>query len=324
MVTVNGASVAAAAAAAPSHRHYRSQHLWRLLPYVGATSMLMQCAYLALFRVYERGHTALIGLPPPLDPIDCANDASNDKCGQSDQFAFQIVSGITFLVIGGWAFCEWHIVGVRRDGNGSWKNSSSTTAALANNSSSTVAAVGRLYGHHGAAQWITVINLGYQLWDFGISWTIPEYCTVIMMSHHAAAAVVAWSALYNDMLSYYALFFMGASEISSIWLVSLDVAKYFALRPGSLAQFFFQHVTGPVFVVTFVYYRVILWWPCSLQLLRDVRHVTVTTNQAAQLRGKSRTWILYLWLALNFPLGLLQLYWLSLILDEAKAVVAAL
>jgi len=306
MVTTNGvASSSSASAAARTTAPYKSKHQWRLLPYVGATVVVMHLAYLTLYHLYEHGHTARMGLPP-VDPVACANDASNDKCGKSDQFAFQIVSGATFLVIGGWAFREWHVPTAR-----SLKNTTPHTA------------LGRLYGHNEAAQWITVINLGYQLWDFGVSWTIPEYCTVIMMSHHTAAAVVAWSALYNDMLGYYALFFMGVSEISSIWLVSLDIGKYFALRPDSLAQFFFQHVTGPLFVVAFVYYRVILWWPCSLQLLRDVREM-MSTGKAAEVRGAGRNWILYLWLSLNFPLGLLQLYWLTLILEEAKTVVGAL
>ena len=180
--------------------------------------------------------------------------------------------------------------------------------------------MGRLYAHNEVAQWITVINLAYQIWDFAVSLTIPEYCTMIMMSHHAAAGIVAWSGIYNDMLSYYALFFMGISEVSSIWLVSLDIAKYFVLPPGSLWQLFFQHVTGPLFMGTFIFYRIILWWPCSFQLLRDVQEV-VSTGKAVEARGAGRVWILYLWLALNFPLGLLQLYWLTLILEEAKNVV---
>jgi len=104
--------------------------------------------------------------------------------------------------------------------------------------------------------------------------------------------------------------------------VSLDINKYFELQPGTLLQQFLQHITGPLFVVTFIYYRVILWWPCSMQLLKDVREVT-STGKAAEVRP-GRTWILYMWLTLNFPLGLLQLYWLTLIVEEAHAVVAAM
>jgi len=295
---------------------FRSPHLWSLLPYVLAVVGLMQAWYWLVYWLYDSGHTTVFGLPPPLDEAACASAAAAgtnaEKCGRSDMFAFQIVSGTTFVGIGGWAFYDWHVQqrnSVRR----------STTTAL-----------GRLYAHHPTAQWITVINLAYQLWDFAVSLTIPEYCTAIMMTHHVVAATVAWSALYNDMLGYYALFFLGLSEVSSIFLVSMDVASsYFELQPGSLPQLFFQHVTGPLFAGTFIYYRVILWWPTSWQLAQDVAEV-VSTSRTGDTNSKSnqvrpgRNWILYLWLVLNVPMGLLQLYWMSLILDEVRVVVAAL
>ena len=309
MVSANGTANVASSngmskGASAYHEPYTasSKRVWLLLPYVGATVAIMHLLYLMLYYIYENGYTAAIGLPL-LDPEDCDKDESNDKCGRADQFAFQIVSGFTFLVIGNWALYDWHLRSA-----GSLKQSIPNTA------------MGRLYAHNEVAQWITVINLGYQIWDFAVSLTIPEYCTVVMMSHHTAAAIVAWSGIYNDMLSYYALFFMGITEFSSIWLVSLDIAKYFALTPGSLLQLFFQYASGPLFMLSFIYYRILLWWPCSLQLLNDVREVT-STGKAAEARGPGRTWILYLWLGLNFPLGLLQIYWLTLILTEAKNVV---
>ena len=300
-------------------RTFRSPHLWSLLPYVLAVVGLMQAWYWLVYWLYDSGHTTVFGLPP-LDAAACASAAvvgtnAVEKCGRSDMFAFQIVSGTTFVGIGGWAFYDWHVL----QRNNSVRSKSTTTA------------LGRLYGHHPTAQWITVVNLAYQLWDFAISLTIPEYCTAIMMTHHVVAATVAWSALYNDMLGYYALFFLGLSEVSSIFLVSMDVASsYFELRPGSLAQLFFQHVTGPLFAGTFIYYRVILWWPTSWQLAQDVVEVVSTTRTAGDDTSKSdqvrpgRNWILYLWVVLNFPMGLLQLYWMSLILDEVRVVVAAL
>jgi hypothetical protein len=107
------------------------------------------------------------------------------------------------------------------------------------------------------------------------------------------------------------------SEVSSVFLVFVDLARYFPPLPGSLYDHFIRFFAAPGFVGCFVIYRVFYWWPVSMQLFRDVFHVTVTTQRAQQLRP-GQVWVLYLYLVLNVPLGLLQLYWLTIIFDEAK------
>lgn len=269
-------------------------------PFVIIGIVLMQAGYGAFYYAYEHGLSAYIGLPPASEEL-CQSQPENDKCGRPDLFAFQMVSGLTFILVGGLGLYMWHVQkSVHRF---------STPEA-------------RLYGFQVEAKWLTVANLAYQLWDFGISLTIPEHRTPIMLTHHAVAATVSFSGLYNYMLGYYAAFFLGLSEVSSIFLVSLDLSKYFQPLPGTLFEAYISNCAGPLFVVCFIYYRVILWWPVSKQLFDDVRAVTAS-GQAEALRP-GRTWILYLWVTLNFPMGLLQLYWLTLILAEVKAIVAAM
>jgi hypothetical protein len=139
-----------------------------------------------------------------------------------------------------------------------------------------------------------------------------------MMTHHIVAATVCWSVLSSQMLGYYALFFLGMSEVSSMFLVLLDMSKYFAPSPNTLASFIVETIAGPMFVLTFIYYRVVLWWKVSLAFYKDVESVT-SSGRAEQLRP-GRTWVLYMLLLLMVPMGLLQLYWLKLIGQEVKAV----
>lgn len=268
--------------------------------YVLGLVALYQITYCFFYYVYEKGYTQHIFGLTPMSVSLCQQNPSNEKCGRSDMFAFQSVAIVIFLVLGIWSVYEWHFV---------WDKDRSI------HQSHPKTALGRFYGHHTPAQWMTYGNAAYQVWDFIISWTIPEYCTIIMMTHHVVAAMVGLAGIYNHMLGYYALFFMGLTEVSSIFLVLLDVDKYFALQNGSWLQLFHQHLTGPLFVFTFILYRVILWWPCTFQMYRDAQEV-ISTGKSNEIRP-GRDWIIYMWVILVFPMGLLQLYWLKIILETA-------
>lgn len=136
-----------------------------------------------------------------------------------------------------------------------------------------------------------------------------------MMCHHAAAAIVCYLCLDGYTLGPYSVFYLGLSEVSSIFLVLIDFTKYFQPIPGT-AMARVSDIAGPAFVVCFIIYRVLLWWPNTFGLLRDVRYVS-STGRSEQLRP-GRTWVLYLLLVINIPLGFLQLYWLTIIFQEAR------
>jgi hypothetical protein len=173
-----------------------------------------------------------------------------------------------------------------------------------------------LYAYLPETEILVAINLTYQIWDFLVSTGIPEHCTLLMMTHHVVAATVCLTALSSHMLGYYATFFLGCSEVSSMFLVFLDMSKYFAATEASLLTLLVERLAAPLFVVTFVYYRVLLWWPMSYRLFCDVQEV-VKSGRAQRLRP-GRTWVMYLQLALDLPMGLLQFYWLTLIAQEVR------
>jgi TLC domain len=252
---------------------------------------------------------------------------NNDKCGRPDLFAFQIVSGALFLIVGILGLYAWYVTPITSTSN-VFTSPSSNGSSSKNYSMDRPfdTAESRLFGYQKEAHWLTVLNFSYQLWDFLVSLYIPEHCTLIMLTHHAVAAIVCFTGIYNYMMGYYAIFFLGLSEVSSIFLVSLDLSKYFQptssqLSTPSMLTLYTSQYAGPLFVACFVYYRVLLWWPISKQLFDDIRTV-IKSGRDEQIRP-GRTYILYVWLCLNIPMGVLQLYFLSLIFHEAKAVVIA-
>lgn len=277
------------------------------LPSVAAAICLLHGSYLAAHSAYGHGLSAYIGLPRPSAEYCAALGGSNGKCGRPDLFAFQVVSGVTFAIVGCLGIYLWNIQQQQRQPPRGVHQFRTPEA--------------RLYGFHAETKWITIVNLAYQIWDFAISWTIPENRTAIMLTHHFIAATVSFSGVYNHMIGYYATFFLGLTEVSSIPLVTLDMSKYFQPQPGTLYEAYISRCAAPLFVLTFVYYRVVMWWRVSKQLLDDVR--SVTASGSAQALRPGRTWILYMWVTLSIPMGLLQLYWLTLIAAEAKNAVTA-
>lgn len=120
-------------------------------------------------------------------------------------------------------------------------------------------------------------------------------------------------------LHYYGVFYLGLTEVSSIFLVFIDTSKYFPPDPGSLFDRFVG-ICGPSFVVTFFYYRVLLWWNVSYLLWSDALHVMQSGMAEKQRPGKS--FVLCLFLSINIILGVLQLYWFRIIMGEAAKVLA--
>jgi hypothetical protein len=271
----------------------------RAAPLVLGGVALMHIIYRILYVGYENPTIASWLAIPAASSDYCLAQGSNEKCGRPDLFAFQCISAMAFWTCGSLSFYHWHVTGLARQ-----------TRLMASPDS-------RIYSGLPVTETIVAVNLTYQIWDFLVSLTIPEHCTLIMMTHHAIAAFVCWNVLASQMLGYYALFFLGMSEVSSMFLVLLDMSKYFAPAPNTLAHLVVETVTGPLFVVAFIYYRVVLWWRVTFQFSQDVQHV-VSTGTAERLRP-GQTWTLYLLLILTVPMGVLQLYWLTLIGKEVQA-----
>lgn len=186
---------------------------------------------------------------------------------------------------------------------------------------------GRLLAPLPTAERLAAYALAYQVFDFVVSTTIPENCTFLMMTHHFMAGLVAYVSIRYTVLHYYSFFFLGLSEVSTLALVWMDLSNYFPPVPGSWQSAWLDNVWGPFFVVTFVWYRVLQWWPMSVRLWRDVRAVVVSSKDGKDslwetVRPGQSPWTLYIFLVCNLPLGLLQLYWLTIILGEVQKTLA--
>ena len=265
----------------------------RMLPFIITGFCILTTVYLVLLY-----HFPMDLLPPPALEFCTIGKV----CVRSDLFAFQISSGIAIVTCALVGFRAWHL-------DGRAHTAVPQTAS------------GRLFGYLPEAEFLAAMNFTFQFWDFWISLSIPEHRTALMLAHHLAASAVSWCSFRYRVLNYYGIFFLGISEVSSVFLVFVDLSRYFPPIPGTLYDQFVGLVAGPGFVICFIVYRFLYWWPVSWKLFQDVHAVTIKSNMAEQLRP-GNSWVLYIYLALNLPLGLLQVYWLTVILQEVKKVLA--
>ena len=114
------------------------------------------------------------------------------------------------------------------------------------------------------------------------------------------------------------VFYLGCSEISTIPLIAIDLAKFFPPLPDTNYDFLVNAISGPLFAIAFTYYRVFLWWPAGYQMFQDIFHVI--KNGEANKQRPGRNHVLYVMMLLNCLLGLLQLFWFRTILIEAMKV----
>jgi TLC domain len=211
------------------------------------------------------------------------------RCSRSDLFAFQVASGVMQLYTGITGFWTWHV-----------------TRRVVTNLPNTPE--GRLFGYLEEADQLNAAIFVYQTFDFFASWMVPEHATPVFLTHHVLAAFTAWMSLEFQMVHYYAIFFGGCSEISTIFLVLCDFDVYFPARHGSAwgNVILFCQVS---FTLTFLYYRIVGWWQVSVQLWSDVLTVGVMRKRAIDSYRPGKAWFLYGFLAMDLALGLLQVYW---------------
>lgn len=166
-------------------------------------------------------------------------------------------------------------------------------------------------------EYIGLLNMIFQLWDFITSLYIREYCTPILLCHHIAASTASYIALRYQIFPYYTIFFAGCIEISNAPLVFIDLFKFFPTSTNDASFIIYENLTNqiaiPSFVLLFALHRVINWWPICYQGLNDIQDVT---NIFKTYRPKCSILALWVVLILMVSLGLLQLYWFILIINE--------
>ena len=85
----------------------------------------------------------------------------------------------------------------------------------------------RLYGESPEAIKVLQVNFAFQVWDFFASLVHPELCAPEMLAHHSLAALLCYWGLTMPYMHYYAIYFMGVAEVSSVPLVLVDICKFY-------------------------------------------------------------------------------------------------
>lgn len=210
-----------------------------------------------------------------------------EPCTRSDLFGFQFSSGIMQVFMGSTGFLAWH-----------WTKQAHKAIPQTPE--------GRLFGYSEEADRLNAGIFVFQTWDFFFSLLIPEHRTAVFLTHHVLTGLTAWFSLEHQLVHYYAIFFGGCSEISTIFLVFCDFDVYFPASRGSTwgAWIFFCQAC---FTLTFFYYRIVGWSIVSVRLWSDVLHAR--KNNLAEQYRPGKAWFLYMFLFMDVVLGGLQIYW---------------
>jgi len=143
------------------------------------------------------------------------------------------------------------------------------------------------------------------IWNDG-----PEY-----LFHHILAGTAAWGGMYPGCAQYYAIFFMGISEVSTAILVllanfdpDLGVKGLEDVLPMT------RIVVAVAFVLAFIFCRTLLW-PCTTYYFcKDVFAALAADSKEAKTHKK---WLWTFMVTLT-GLSLLQVIWLGQIIILAR------
>ena len=168
---------------------------------------------------------------------------------------------------------------------------------------------------------VLMVFLGYQiknLYDTYIWNDGPEF-----IFHHILAGVAAWGGMYPGCAQYYAIFFMGISEISTTLLVLLaNFDPQFGVEGLEHVLPMTRVVLAAAFVVAFIYCRTLLWPTATYCFVKDVSAAVASDSIEAKQHKK---W-LYTFVITLTGLSVLQIVWLGQIFllsyDEIQKLMA--
>lgn len=171
----------------------------------------------------------------------------------------------------------------------------------------------RLFTYHPAAQQVLLFFFAYQTKNMfdSIVWNDGP----IFIIHHLLSGAAAWGGMYPGCAHYYAIFFMGISEISTAILCMLanfddehgvvGLGDAFPLAKVGL---------GALFAVAFVICRTILWPFATYYFMRDATNaIKADTPQSRSRRGWLRLFVFSC-----AGLTVLQVLWLGQIVVTMK------
>jgi len=171
----------------------------------------------------------------------------------------------------------------------------------------------RLFTYHPAAQHVLLFFFAYQVKNMfdSIVWNDG----IVFILHHLLSGAAAWGGMFPGSTHYYAIFFMGISEVSTAILCMLanfdDEHGVVGLGDAfPLAKV----VLGVVFAVAFIICRSVLWPFVTYYFVRDARNAIKSDSP----RSRSRRGWLRLFVFSCAGLSILQVLWLGEIIMTLK------
>ncbi|CAM9920549.1 unnamed protein product [Scytosiphon promiscuus] len=178
----------------------------------------------------------------------------------------------------------------------------------------------RLHGPTVGAVVIGQVNLAFQFYDLVATLFIQRLCKVEMIIHHSLSTLMCYFLMrdwvtapcvrHGDLcyVHYYAIFFLGISEVSSIPLSVVDVFKYF---PDVAARYRgLNSMLRISFALLFILLRVCYWPVVAGRHLLD----TIGSVQAGTVHNAG---VVGFFTVCNLTLTLMQFYWGYLIIRAA-------
>ena len=172
-----------------------------------------------------------------------------------------------------------------------------------------------VYGHSATADHLAHVMTGYQLYNLAVCLGIAEYRTFEFLAHHVTTALLSWCVL-APYVHYYAFWYIGIAELSSVPLALVDVGRYFP----AVGQRFpaFNMAARLLFALTFMVVRVGVW-PCiSVLFWRSNLPYLFGGLGMAGYPAPRRMWVIVLFLVTNFGLTGLQFMWAGKLIKQAK------
>lgn len=123
----------------------------------------------------------------------------------------------------------------------------------------------RLYQFHAASWNLNKFMVGFQLWDLFATALVPGLCRFQHVLHHVLGLLTAISGSCGPFLQFYAAFFFGFIELSSVPLAAVDLFREFpALDIGFLHKL--NELSRVVFALSFLLIRCV-YWPFMMRMV---------------------------------------------------------
>lgn len=174
----------------------------------------------------------------------------------------------------------------------------------------------RLFGHDPWAQWLVAFTFWYLLLELVLKilcqWRErkdknagPSSVYTVQYAHHIATGLLCLDCLHYTFTEYYAIFYLGIAEASSI---PLGVMNLFKMSKELVAAYpFTNFIFSLSFCLSFLFVRVVWWLRINYSFWNDAITLLPVGNVA--LRNGVPVLHIYLWLLANAFLTAMQLYW---------------